>query len=89
MISITGTLNLQVYAAHFSERGTMLLCLIKSVTPVGNLNILDKILYVELNKKPQRSVMINDLLNWNYIVYIGHRTKATQVNGYILENFVT
>lgn len=46
------------------------MCLVKPTNPGGNLNVLVNILYKEINKKFQRSEMINDSLNLNFIFYI-------------------
>lgn len=74
MMSIPETPYIHKIVLHIFQKEV--LCLVNSIIPGGNLNVLVNILYIEINKKTQRSVMINDLLNLNFIFYIGYRTKA-------------
>lgn len=74
MMSIPDTPYIHKIVLHIFQKEV--LCLVNSTIPGRNLNVLVNIFYREINKKTQRSVMINGLLNLHFVFYIGYRTKA-------------
>lgn len=74
MMSIPDTPYIHKIVLHIFQKEV--LCLVNSTIPGRNLNVLVNTLYREINKKTQRSVMINGLLNLHFVFYIGYRTKV-------------